>query len=165
MGDWNEIIMGRSSMRRARPLILVMNALRRQEEEMERRPGINPGKGRGVNTRFRNWERVPRRENANMFMGRSRPFLAPPQVNAIRKQSHTQPCCLTLGYRSQNQPVAPTSHVSPNAIPPSCPNPTPPCPHQNCCLCHQLPPPPPSPQNDTKSTSSESEDSDESLSP
>ena len=84
MGDWNEIIMGRSSMRRARPLILAMNALRRQEEEMERRPGINPGRGRGVNVRFRNWERVPGRENASMFMGRSRPFLAPPQVH-IRK--------------------------------------------------------------------------------
>ena len=47
MGDCNEIIMGRSSMRRARPLMLAMNALRRQEEEMERRPGINPGRGRG----------------------------------------------------------------------------------------------------------------------
>ena len=33
-------------MRRARSLILVMNALRRQEEEMERRPGINQGRGR-----------------------------------------------------------------------------------------------------------------------
>ena len=54
MGDWNEIIMGRSSMRRARPLILAMNALRGLEEEMERRPGINPNRVRGINPRFRN---------------------------------------------------------------------------------------------------------------
>ena len=54
-----------------------------------------------------------------MFMGRSRQFLAPPQVN-IRKQPHTQPHCLTLGFRSQGQPVAPIPHVSPNAIPLSC---------------------------------------------
>ena len=47
MGDWNEIITGRSSVRRARPLILAMNVLRRQEEEMERIPGINPGRGQG----------------------------------------------------------------------------------------------------------------------
>ena len=65
-------------MRKARPLILVINALRRQEDDMEGRPGINLGRGRGVNVRFRNWERVLGRENASMFMGRSRPFLAPP---------------------------------------------------------------------------------------
>ena len=149
-------------MRRTKPLILAMTALRRQEEEMERRPGINPGRGRGVNARFRNWERVLGRENASMFLGKSRPFQAPPQVN-IRKQPHTQPCCLTLGFRSQDQPVALTPHV-PNAIPQCCPNPFLPCPCQNHLLCHQLPPPPP-PQNDKKSTSSESSDSDESLSP
>ena len=131
---------------------------------MERRPGINPGRGRGVHARFRNWERVLGRENVSMFMGRSRPFLPPSQVN-IRKQPHTQPHCLTLGFRSQGQPVAPTPHVFPNVIPQSHPNPILPCPCQNCCSCHQLPPPPPSPQNDKKSTSSESSDSDESLSP
>ena len=48
MGDWNKIVTGRSSMGRARPLILAMNALRRREEEVERRPGIIPDRGRGL---------------------------------------------------------------------------------------------------------------------
>ena len=44
MGDWNEIVMGRSSMGRVRPLILALNALRRREEEgRERGPGVIPG--------------------------------------------------------------------------------------------------------------------------
>ena len=34
---------------------------------MERRPGINPGRGRGVDARFRNWERVLGRENASVL--------------------------------------------------------------------------------------------------
>ena len=144
MGDWNEIITRRLAMRRARPLILAMNAMRREQEEMERRPGVNPGRGRGVILRFRNWERVPGRAN-NMFMGRSRSFPVPPQTDAIRTQPHTQPHCLTLGYRSQSQSVAPNPQVSPNifSISLSCPNPTPPCPCLNHCPCHLPPHPPP----------------------
>ena len=42
MVDWNKIITGRSLMGRVRPLILAMNALRRREEDMERRPGVIP---------------------------------------------------------------------------------------------------------------------------
>ena len=69
MGDWNEIVTGRSSMGRARPLILAMNALRRRAEEVERRPGIIPDRGRGVNARFRSeGEGVPGRENV-CFVG------------------------------------------------------------------------------------------------
>ena len=64
--------MGRSSMRRVRLLLLVMNALRCREEEMVRRPGVIPGRGRGVDARFRNGEKVPGRENICVFMGRSR---------------------------------------------------------------------------------------------
>ena len=41
-------------MRRARPLVLAMNALRRQEEELERRLGIIPDRIRGISPRFRN---------------------------------------------------------------------------------------------------------------
>ena len=68
MADRNEIITGRSLMGRARPLILAMNALRRREEEMERRPGVIPDRGRGVNSRFRSeGERVPGRENVKCF--------------------------------------------------------------------------------------------------
>ena len=49
MGDWNEIITGRSSMGRVRPLLLAMNVLRqREEEERERGPVVIPGGGRGV---------------------------------------------------------------------------------------------------------------------
>ena len=138
MGDWNEIITGRSAMRRARPLILAMNALRRQEEEMERRPGINPDRGRGVISRFRNWERVPGRENNSIFMGRSRSFPVPPQMDTIRKQPHTQPHCLTSGFGY----MAPNSHFPQRINPLSHPTSTPPCPCQNHCPCHQSPPPP-----------------------
>ena len=107
MADWNGIVTGRSLMGRARPLILVMNALRRREEEMERRLGIIPDRRRGVDSRFRSeGERVLGRENVSVFMGKSRQFPAPPQIN-IRKQPHTQPCCLALGFGSQGQPVAP----------------------------------------------------------
>ena len=73
MADWHKIITGRSSMGRARSLILAMNALRRREEEMERRPGVILDRGRGVNPRFRReGERVLGRENVSIFMGRSR---------------------------------------------------------------------------------------------
>ena len=120
-------------MRRARALIFAMNALRRQEEEMERRPGINPGRGRGVDARLRNWERVLGRENASVFMGRSRSFPAPPQAN-IRKQPHTQPCCLTLGFRSQGQPMAPTPHFLQMPFP--CPTQTLLCPVHVKIIAH-----------------------------
>ena len=53
MADWNGIVTGRSSVGRARPLILAMNALRRGEEEMERRLEVIPDRGRGVDPRFR----------------------------------------------------------------------------------------------------------------
>ena len=91
-----------------------MNALRRQEEEEERRPGINLGRGRGVISRFRNWERVPGRENNSMFMGRSRSFPVPPQTDTIRKQPHTWPHCLTSGFEY----VAPNSHFPQRNQPP-----------------------------------------------
>ena len=152
MASWKEVINGRISMGRSRPLFLALNAARREEEE-ERRPGVNPNMGRGVIPRFRHWKRVPGRENNNnMFMGRSRSFPAPPPVEVIR-QPHTQPHCLTsgFGYMTPNscfpQRINPLSH----------PTSTPPCPCQNHCPCHQQPPP--SPQNDTESTSSESYDS------
>ena len=60
-------------MGRVRPLILAMNTLRRREEEMEKKPGVIPDRGRGVDARFRNeGERVPGRGNICVFMGRSR---------------------------------------------------------------------------------------------
>ena len=127
-------------MGRARPLLLAMNALRRREEEMERRPGVIPGRGRGVNARFRSeGERVPGRENICVFMGRSRQFLAPPQID-IRNQPHTQPHCLALGSRSQSQTVAPPPIFL--KIPLPCPTPILPCPvHVRTCAhvtnCHQ----------------------------
>ena len=60
MGDWNKIVTGRLAMRRARPLMLAMNALRRQKEEMERRPGINPGGGRGGQFKVQELGKGPR---------------------------------------------------------------------------------------------------------
>ena len=65
MGDWNEIVMGRSSMGRTRPLLLAMNVLRcRKEGERERGPGVISGGGRGVDVRIRNdGKRVPGWEN------------------------------------------------------------------------------------------------------
>ena len=107
MADWNEIITGRSSVGRARPLILAMNALRRREEEIERRLGIIPDRVRGIGPRFRSeGERVPGRYNVSVFMGRSSQFPATPHIN-IRKQPNTQPHCLALRFGSQGQPVAP----------------------------------------------------------
>ena len=47
MGDMYEILSGRSSTRRARPLILAMNALWRREEEMERGLGVRPYREQG----------------------------------------------------------------------------------------------------------------------
>ena len=133
MANWDHIISRRISMGRLRSLCLALNAARRRrEEEEERRPGVNPFMGRGIIPRFRQWEGVPGRGSNNMFRGRSRSFPALPQ-NAIRTQPHAQPCYLTLGYRSQSQPVAPNPQVAPNifSIPPSHPNPTPPCPCLN----------------------------------
>ena len=152
MASWDEVINGRISMGRLRSLFLALNAARsRREEEEERRPGVNPNMGKGVISRFKHWERVPGRENNNnMFMGRSRSFPVPPPVE-IRRQPHTQPCCLTSGFGY----MAPNSHFPQRINPLPCPTSTPPCPCQNHCPCHQ----PPSPQNDTESTSSESSDS------
>ena len=45
MGNMNYVISGRSSMRRARPLFLRINAWRRREEERE--SGIRPGRDWG----------------------------------------------------------------------------------------------------------------------
>ena len=123
----------------------------------ERRPGINPFIGRGIRPmvrRFVHWERVPGNNNyGNAAQGRSRLFPAPPQPN-IRRQPHSQPCCLMAGFGY----VAPNAQFQPrlNPLPPHI---TLPCP------CHLLPPsPPPQDQNDskTKSTSSgfDSEDGD-----
>ena len=153
-------------MGRARPLLLAINALRQREEERERGPGVIPGGGRGVDVRIRNdGEKVPGRENNFVCMGRSRCFPTPPHVE-IRKQPHTQPCCLALGFRFQSQPVAPTSHFPRSTTPLShCSlSSSPPCPCHNLCPCHRLPPTPPLPHNGEQKTSSESsDDSDESL--
>ena len=49
MGDMNDVITGRSAMRRARPLFLWINAWRRRNEE-ESKPGIKPGRDRGAHS-------------------------------------------------------------------------------------------------------------------
>ena len=46
MGNMNDVISGRSAMRRARPFFLGMNTWRRRKEE-EREPGIRPGRDWG----------------------------------------------------------------------------------------------------------------------
>ena len=149
-------------MRRAQPLILAMNAMRREQEEIERRSGVNPGRERGVISRFRNWESVPGRGNNNIFMGRSRSFPAPPQIDAIRTQPHTQPCSLTLGYRSQSQPEASKPSSSSKYL---VHYPVLPQSYSTLPLFKSLPlssTTPPFPQNDIESTFSGSSDSDES---
>ena len=86
-----------------RSLCYALNAARRRREEgiEEWRPGVNPFLGRGIRPlvpRFVHWERVPgNNNNVNMAWGRSRSFPAPPQPN-IRKQPHSQPCCLMAGF-------------------------------------------------------------------
>ena len=74
----------------------------------ERRPGMNPFIGRGIRPvvpRFVHWERVPgNNNNGNAAQGRSRSFPAPLPPN-IRRQSHSQACCLMAGF----------GYVAPNA--------------------------------------------------
>ena len=65
MGDMNDVISGRSSMRRARPLFLRINTWRRREEE-EREPGIRPGRDWGA---YNNEERVPGGRGNFIFEG------------------------------------------------------------------------------------------------
>ena len=43
MGDMRDVITGRSTMRRARPLFIALNTIRQEMEEAE----IRPGRGRG----------------------------------------------------------------------------------------------------------------------
>ena len=50
MGDMNDIMTGRSAMRRVRPLFLRINAWRRRNEQ-EREPEIRPGRERGAHSR------------------------------------------------------------------------------------------------------------------
>ena len=95
MVDWNKIISGRSTMGRARPLLLTMNAQKWREEEREdqRGPGEIPGGKRGADVRIRirnDGERVSGRGNNFAFLGRSRCFLAPVNVQ-IRKQPLPNP--------------------------------------------------------------------------
>ena len=119
-------------MGRARHLCYVLNAATRREEEIEeRRPGVNPFLGRGIRLvvpRFVHWERVPgNNNNVNAAQGRSRSFPAPPQPN-IRRQPHSQPCCLTAGFGY----VAPSAQFQPRL------NPLPPCVNLPC-PCHLSP--------------------------
>ena len=69
---------------------------------------MNPFIGRGIRPvvpRFVHWERVPgNNNNVNAAQGRSRSFPVPPQPN-IRRQPHSQPCCLVAGF----------GYVAPNA--------------------------------------------------
>ena len=64
-------------------------------------------------------ERVMGRGNDFVFLGRS--FPAPANI-PIRRQPHTQPCCLALGSRSQSQSTAPTPHFPQSNTLPSCPH-------------------------------------------
>ena len=71
MGDMNDVMMGRSPMRRARPLFLRLNAWRRAKEEAE----VRPGRGRGA------WglvqqERIPGGRGGPSFLGRGRTYPA-----------------------------------------------------------------------------------------
>ena len=73
MANWDDIINNRIMIGRARQLCYALNAVRRRKEEMdvslsgmERRPGINPLKGRGIRhvvPRFNHWEGVPGNNN------------------------------------------------------------------------------------------------------
>ena len=147
----------------ARPLCYALNAARRRGEEgiEEWRPGANPFLWRGIRPvvpRFIHWERVQGcSNNVNMAHGRGRSFPAPPQA-IIKRQAHSQPCCLMAGFGY----VAPNTQFQPRINPPSHCAPNLPCPCQNHCPCH-FPPPPPLPQNqtDTESTSSDSSDSED----
>ena len=78
MGDMNEIISGRSLMRRVQPLLLAMNALRRREEMMERGPGVMPNREQGAQRN--DGERVLGRGSNFGFLGRSWSF--PAQIDA-----------------------------------------------------------------------------------
>ena len=133
MANWDTVVNNRITMGRSRSLCLALNAARRREAvEEERRPGVNPFLGRGIIPivpGFRHWERVPGGDNnSNMLRGRSRSFPAPPQ-NVIRQQPHSQPFCLTSGFRY----VAPNAHFPQRINPPSHPTFNPPCPCQNHC--------------------------------
>ena len=45
MGDMKEIVTGRSTMRRVRPLFIALNMMRWEMEEAELRPGRGRGHG------------------------------------------------------------------------------------------------------------------------
>ena len=122
MAYWDAIVNNRVMMGRLRSLCLTLNDARRRREaeEEERRPGINPFLGRGyiqVVPRFNQWERVPgRNSNINMVRGRSRSFpVSPP--NIFRQQPHSQPCFLTAGFGY----VAPNAHFPSRNQPPILP--------------------------------------------
>ena len=109
MADWDNIINNWITMDRSRHLCYALNALRKRREagEEERRPGIIPLIGRGIRPivpRFNHWERVPGGNNFRCYArGRSRSFPAPQPLD-IRRQPHSQPCCLAagFGYVAQN---------------------------------------------------------------
>ena len=162
MANWDSVINNRVTTGRSRLLFLAINAPRRRREEgeEERRLGVIPILGRGIDLvepRL-NQERVTGRNgNINMARGRSRSYPAPPP-NIFRSQPHTQPHCLTVGFGY----VAPNAHLPSRINTLSCHTSNSPCPCQNHCPFH-FPPPPTLPQNqsDTKSTSSESSDSED----
>ena len=111
-------------MGHVRLLCYALNAARRRGEESieEWRPGINPLLGRGIKPvvpRFVHWERVPgHNNNLNMAQGRSRSFPTPPQA-IIRRQPHSQPCCLMagFGYVTPNAQFPPTQAPHPAMLP------------------------------------------------
>ena len=74
--------------------------------------------------RFNHWESVPGNNNYSYpACGRSRSFPAPPQP-VIRRQPHSQPCCITVsgfGY------VVPNAQFLPRLNSPSPHVPNPPC--------------------------------------
>ena len=114
MADWDNIINNQITMGRSRHLCYALNALRRRREagEEERRPGVIPLIGRGIRPfvpRFNHWERAPEGNNFGYCTrGRSRSFPAPQPLD-IRRQPHSQPCCLAagFGYVAQNAQFPP----------------------------------------------------------
>ena len=140
---------------------------------MQRGPGVIPNGGQGALGRDRisrnDRGRIPGNQNSYVFLGRSRGFPAQAGVPDIRRQPHTQPHCLALGSWFQSQSATPFPYSPQNYnTPPSHPNlfssqPPNPCPCNNICPCHGLPPTPPPSYADKLKSSSESEDSDEPL--
>ena len=113
MADWDDIINNQITMGRPRHLCYALNAMRRREAgEEERRPRVIPLIGRGIRPivpRFNHCERALGGNNLGYCArGRSRSFPAPQPLD-IRRQPHSQPCCLAagFGYVAQNAQFPP----------------------------------------------------------